>query len=86
VWGPSRGPLSVLLAIAIIPGGKRHGFVLTCMIRSADGLPLGWPAATSFCTQHPLSGVLNLCTWLTALAAAAFLSPVSQLINTQSGR
>jgi uncharacterized membrane protein YeaQ/YmgE (transglycosylase-associated protein family) len=86
VWASSRGQLSGLPADAIIPSGGRHGLVLTCVIGSAGALLGGWAAPTLFRPHHPLNGIFNLRTWLTALATAAVLSPVNQLITTQSGQ
>jgi hypothetical protein len=86
VWASSRGPLSALPADVIIPVGRQHGLVLTCMIPSAETVSVGWAAATLFRPHHPLNGIFNLRIWLAAVATVAFPSPVSQLISTQSGR
>jgi len=72
-----------LLANMLIPGRRSPGVAITCVIGVA-GASAGW-AATRL--PHPRPGVVNLPTWLTAIAGAAVLLLASHLVTRRaSGR
>jgi uncharacterized membrane protein YeaQ/YmgE (transglycosylase-associated protein family) len=83
------GLVAGLLANLLIPGRRSQGLVVTCVIGILGALGGGW-AATELFHVHTLHGFFNLSTWLTAIAGAAVLLLVFQLItmrgHASSGR
>jgi uncharacterized membrane protein YeaQ/YmgE (transglycosylase-associated protein family) len=73
-----------LLANVLIPGKRSQGLILTCLIGIAGALGGGWAASKLF-HVHSLQGFFNLSTWLTAIAGAAVLLLVYQLVSGRSG-
>jgi uncharacterized membrane protein YeaQ/YmgE (transglycosylase-associated protein family) len=73
-----------LLANMLVPGKRSPGLAITCVIGVA-GAPAGGLAATRL--PHPRPGVVNLPTWLTAIAGAAVLLLAYHLVTGRaSGR
>ncbi len=73
-----------LLANMLIPGRRSQGLIVTCVIGIAGALGGGW-ATTELFHVHTLHGFFNLSTWLTAIAGAAVLLLVFQLVSARSG-
>jgi uncharacterized membrane protein YeaQ/YmgE (transglycosylase-associated protein family) len=76
-----------LLANMLIPGKRRQGLILTCLIGVAGALLGGWAATKLFhLHHHALQGFFNASTWLTAIAGAAVLLLVYHLATGRSSR
>jgi uncharacterized membrane protein YeaQ/YmgE (transglycosylase-associated protein family) len=75
-----------LLANLLIPGKRSQGLILTCVIGIVGALAGGWVATQIFHLHHPLQGLFNASTWLTAIAGAAVLLLAYHLATGQTSR
>jgi uncharacterized membrane protein YeaQ/YmgE (transglycosylase-associated protein family) len=75
-----------LLANMLIPGKRSQGLILTCLIGIAGALLGGWAATKIFHLHHPLQGIFNASTWLTAIAGAAVLLLLYHLATGRTSR
>jgi uncharacterized membrane protein YeaQ/YmgE (transglycosylase-associated protein family) len=77
------GLVAGLIANMLIPGRRRQGLILTCVIGIVGALLGGW-IATKLFHIHTIHGFFNLSTWLTAIAGAAILLLAYHLISGRS--
>jgi uncharacterized membrane protein YeaQ/YmgE (transglycosylase-associated protein family) len=76
-----------LVANMLIPGKRSQGLLLTCLIGIAGALLGGWAATKIFhLHHHALQGFFNASTWITAIAGAAVLLLVFNLVTGRTGR
>jgi uncharacterized membrane protein YeaQ/YmgE (transglycosylase-associated protein family) len=72
-----------MVAKMLVPGGDRHGLVVTTLLCIAGALLGGFLARRLF-HVNGTQGFLNLSTWITAVTGAAVLLLAYHLVKRQS--